>query len=297
MPRPYKDGLDYWQVDVDAHNDGKLKALKILCGSEAMLSWFLLMPEIYRVGCCFRWKELEDKIGLVDNTGYSIEKIEHHVATMIQVRLFDKRIFEQTGFLTSFGIQKRFFSATVRRRKGMELPKGVLLLDPEDYGSKPAIQRESREERGRVERESRGKPTITEIKQTFTELVSAITPLKETLIEESETEDCSTKQPLIQFGEILRMTDEEMQKCIELFGTALVEQEISEADLYLKDGNSKYKTKYLKPTHNHYMFFRVTWLKGKRLRAKPPISNLNPHTKSNFQTYIELKEKEEREAK
>lgn len=72
---------------------------------------------------------------------------------------------------------------------------------------------------------------------------------------------------LIQFGKVLRMSQEQMDETIKLFGRALVDQEIPEADFWLENADTPNARKYRRPEHNHYLFFRSTWLRDKKIKS------------------------------
>ena len=146
MTRPGKKGLDYLNLDVDFENDEKLIRLKRLSGDPGVLMWVRLMCSIYRVGACYRW-DRDALEGFTWKYEYGENDVENTVAAMIDCRLFDKNVYESTGYLTSKGIQERAQFATARRKTAMKLPDGVSLIEtPETEGKyerKPAGWREN----------------------------------------------------------------------------------------------------------------------------------------------------------
>lgn len=175
MPRPFKDGLDYWQLDTDAFADGKVVHLKMLTGAEGLLCWIVLLSELYRVGCCFKWRTFQDKISVCERSGLSLERVDVCVQAMIESELFSQDIFTTTGILTSYGIQKRFFSAASRRKKTFQIPQGILLLKPSDFGCTVAIEKEIERVDIDNERERRASVAETPLIATLTPINTAIT--------------------------------------------------------------------------------------------------------------------------
>ena len=92
--------------------------------------------------------------------------------------------------------------------------------------------------------------------------------------EERERKDINTKAKvekvsLLRFGtELLSMSKEQMEKLEKKFGRPLVNQELPEAEEWLKNSDTPNGRKYRKPNYNHYLFFRG-WLGKKKLNGAP----------------------------
>lgn len=127
MARPKKQGMDYWPFDVDAPSDDKFVFVASRHGQErAWYVWTRLLCELYRVGCCYRWGP-DDLATFAFKIGLPAAEAGPVIASCIQAGLFSKSVYEATGFLTSKGIQKRFFYTT-RGRVQVTIPEGVLLI-------------------------------------------------------------------------------------------------------------------------------------------------------------------------
>ena len=100
-------------------------------------------------------------------------------------------------------------------------------------------------------------------------------------VSESRSEDLENGEPqlrpkitgqveLTQYGkEYFRTTPSEYAELVDLFGLALVEQEVPQMDVWIAKSPNPSARNYRKPDHNHYLFARTTWLPGKKLKAQP----------------------------
>lgn len=124
--RSFKDGLDYFSMDV--HLDDKFQLVEAEYGLKGFAVVVKLFQRIYGgLGYYCEWNEevsllFRSKIGLGGND------VSEIVAAAIRRGLFDKRLLDTYGILTSSGIQKRYFEA-VERRKCVQAIKEYLLLD------------------------------------------------------------------------------------------------------------------------------------------------------------------------
>jgi len=118
MPRPRKDGLDYFPHDTDAVNDEKIESLRALYGNDGYAFYFIMLERIYRAN--------NQEIDLSDEelrqvyskkVDVSLEKFDKMLATALKQGCFDKVRYETDGVLTSNGIKKRAAVVTDKREK------------------------------------------------------------------------------------------------------------------------------------------------------------------------------------
>ncbi|MDV7786553.1 Lin1244/Lin1753 domain-containing protein [Enterococcus gallinarum] len=128
MARPTKKGLDYFPLDVDFLSDLKVRRIIKACGKEAVHILVALLANIYRdEGYYVLWDD--DLAFLVaDEVGTKECTVEELVKKAVQVRFFDKDIFDKYSVLTSKGIQSRYILATKERKK-VELDYKYLLTN------------------------------------------------------------------------------------------------------------------------------------------------------------------------
>lgn len=128
MARPTKKGLDYFPLDVDFLSDLKVRRIIKACGKEAVHILVALLGNIYRdEGYCVLWDDdlaflVADEVGTKEGT------VEELVRKAVQVKFFDKDIFDKYSVLTSKGIQNRYILATKERKK-VELEFKYLLTN------------------------------------------------------------------------------------------------------------------------------------------------------------------------
>ncbi|MFB8613205.1 Lin1244/Lin1753 domain-containing protein [Enterococcus gallinarum] len=128
MARPTKKGLDYFPLDVDFLSDLKVRRIIKACGKEAVHILVALLANIYRdEGYYVLWDDdlaflVADEVGTKEGT------VEELVKKAVQVRFFDKDIFDKYSVLTSKGIQSRYILATKERKK-VELENKYLLTN------------------------------------------------------------------------------------------------------------------------------------------------------------------------
>ena len=117
MARPTKKGLDYFPLDVDFLSDLKVRRIIKACGKEAVHILVALLANIYRdEGYYVLWDDdlaflVADEVGTKEGT------VEELVKKAVQVKFFDKDIFDKYSVLTSKGIQSRYILATKERKK------------------------------------------------------------------------------------------------------------------------------------------------------------------------------------
>lgn len=128
MARPTKKGLDYFPLDVDFLSDLKVRRIIKACGKEAVHILVALLANIYHdEGYYVLWDDdlaflVADEVGTKEGT------VEELVRKAVQVKFFDKDIFDKYSVLTSKGIQNRYILATKERKK-VELEFKYLLTN------------------------------------------------------------------------------------------------------------------------------------------------------------------------
>lgn len=128
MARPIKKGLDYFPLDVDFLSDLKVRRIIKSCGKESVHILVALLANIYRdEGYYVLWDDdlaflVADEVGTKEGT------VEELIKKAIQVKFFDKDIFDKYSALTSKGIQNRYILAT-KERKIVELEFKYLLTN------------------------------------------------------------------------------------------------------------------------------------------------------------------------
>ncbi len=129
MSRPLKVGIEYFPLDV--HMNDSMKLIEAEFGLKGFAIVVKLWQKIYSgQGYYCEWtNEVEllfkHDIGIVPGDN-SVSEI---VNACIKRGIFDKRLYETYGILTSIGIQKRYFKIT-GRRQDTDVKSEYLLFNP-----------------------------------------------------------------------------------------------------------------------------------------------------------------------
>lgn len=131
--RQYKDGVDYWNFDVDFLNNKKVRLLRGEYGIKGVYILIYLLNEIYRgKGYYKRW-DTDDCLLASDDMGSSggcsPQLIAEVVKGCVLRSLFDKRVFDVFHVLTSAEIQRRFLRIVGNNRDSISIVKDYFLLD------------------------------------------------------------------------------------------------------------------------------------------------------------------------
>lgn len=118
MARTTKKGIDYSPWDVNIFDgDPKIDKLLEAQGCAGFVVYFYLCQMAYKFeGYYYTWS-CDDAATTAKRVGGGVgsETVRQTVALCLQTGLFEKRLFDRYGVLTSRGIQARFLEATTRR--------------------------------------------------------------------------------------------------------------------------------------------------------------------------------------
>lgn len=208
MARPTKKGLDYFPLDVDFLSDLKVRRIIKACGKEAVHILVALLANIYRdEGYYVLWDDdlaflVADEVGTKEGT------VEELVRKAVQVKFFDKDIFDKYSVLTSKGIQNRYILATKERKK-VELEFKYLLTNE--------VNRSNISINGRNNSVNQGNNQQSKVKES-----------KEKEIKEdataSESASLETFQKLWLFPNVVQ--GEDLLNLVDIYGDELVEAAI-----------------------------------------------------------------------
>ena len=128
MARPKKQGLDYFQKNVDFYQDIKIRKLIRHKGIQAVSVYDILLCQIYRVGYYISW---DDDLPFIisEISDLKEDNILDIINYALSIGLFDQTMYEEHQVLTSHGIQERFFDfcSVAKRKVSADLP--YLLVD------------------------------------------------------------------------------------------------------------------------------------------------------------------------
>nr|WP_306569686.1 Lin1244/Lin1753 domain-containing protein [Enterococcus casseliflavus] len=195
-------------MDVDFLSDLKVRRIIKACGKEAVHILVALLANIYRdEGYYVLWDDdlaflVADEVGTKEGT------VEELVRKAVQVKFFDKDIFDKYSVLTSKGIQNRYILATKERKK-VELEFKYLLTNE--------VNRSNISINGRNNSVNQGNNQQSKVKES-----------KEKEIKEdataSESASLETFQKLWLFPNVVQVED--LLNLVNIYGDELVEAAI-----------------------------------------------------------------------
>lgn len=124
MARPFKNGLEYFPLDVDIFNDDKLFDVQNKYGAIGEVVYLRMLCLVYRNGYYYDFQNKERLASiLIRSIGnkWINDKSEvlEIVELIVECGLFSGELFAQ-NILTSHGIQERYIKTTDRRRKSVD---------------------------------------------------------------------------------------------------------------------------------------------------------------------------------
>lgn len=151
MGRPLKSGLDYFPLDVNI--DDELALLEAEHGLVGFAIVIKLWQKIYRNGYYIEWDD--DRL-LLFSKKINSEKtlVSSVINTCLHRNLFNKKMYDAYGILTSKGIQERYFLVCKSsKRKAIKVNQEFTLINPEEIGINPEFteftQGESTQRKGK----------------------------------------------------------------------------------------------------------------------------------------------------
>lgn len=208
MARPTKKGLDYFPLDVDFLSDLKVRRIIKACGKEAVHILVALLANIYRdEGYYVLWDDdlaflVADEVGTKEGT------VEELVRKAVQVKFFDKDIFDKYSVLTSKGIQNRYILATKERKK-VELEFKYLLTNEVNRSNISINGRNNSDNQGNNQQSKEKESKEKEIKEDATA---------------GESASLETFQKLWLFPNVVQVED--LLNLVNIYGDELVEAAI-----------------------------------------------------------------------
>lgn len=204
MARPTKKGLDYFPLDVDFLSDLKVRRIIKACGKEAVHILVALLANIYRDEEYYVLWDDDLAFLVADEVGTKEGTVEELVKKAVQVRFFDKDIFDKYSVLTSKGIQSRYILATKERKK-VELDYKYLLTNEVNRSNISINGRNNSVNQGNNQQSKEKESKEKEIKEDATA---------------SESASLETFQKLWLFPNVVQVDD--LLNLVDIYGDELV---------------------------------------------------------------------------
>jgi Domain of unknown function (DUF4373) len=125
LARPFKQGVDYFPLDV--HLDNKFKFIEIKFGLKGFAVVVKMLQNIYSQGYWAKWDE-DEKLLFANENRLDFQEVEDITNESIEREIFNKDVYQRYSVLTSIGIQTRY-KEIVRRRKDVKITSEYLLFD------------------------------------------------------------------------------------------------------------------------------------------------------------------------
>lgn len=132
MGRKTKQGIDYYPMESDHTLNKKIRLLVQDMGGDAYWVWSCICDVAYAIKGYYFDTTDEDEFDLfaTEHCKKSTDFVKQVIATAIKRKLFNSRIYEETGYITSDRIQINYLYGTYeRRRKGAQIFIQSRLLD------------------------------------------------------------------------------------------------------------------------------------------------------------------------
>ena len=130
MARTMESGLDYFPLDVDVFDNEKIELIESEFGIKGSYIYIRILCLIYnKKGYYYEWNN-DKKLLLAKSSGIEGNLVGEILLGLIRRSLFDKRVFDSFGVLTSQQIQSNYLEAS-RRRKQVNLISEYLLINPD----------------------------------------------------------------------------------------------------------------------------------------------------------------------
>jgi len=121
MPRPPKEGLEYFPHDSDAANDKKMQAVISLCGISGYGFYWYLVERIYREGdLSLDISDAETIQILCRNMNIETQEFDRYLTVTLKYGLFIKDTYDSEKKLCSNGVQKRAKAVLDKRKKAKQ---------------------------------------------------------------------------------------------------------------------------------------------------------------------------------
>ncbi len=127
MVRPQKEGLDYFPIDIDIHEDDKLTVPIGKYGMQGFGIIIRIMAQIYKNSYFYPWTEKE-QYALSSKVNVDINLINEIVNECAKWGFFHENLLSNHKILTSRGFQKRYIEAA-NRRKSITMIDQYVLID------------------------------------------------------------------------------------------------------------------------------------------------------------------------
>lgn len=137
MARPAKIGLDYYPMDVGFLRDKKVRLLRSEFGPSSVLFVLYVLGKTYEEEGYFLTWDKDERLLAADELRESPGYVGEVLQGCLRRSLFDQRVFQAFGALTSPGVQRRYLRGCEKRER-IDIIREYWLLDLESKLDVPA---------------------------------------------------------------------------------------------------------------------------------------------------------------
>lgn len=254
MARPFKQGLEYFALDVNMSDEVELiEAVHGLVGFAVLIKLF---QKIYSEGYFIEWQE-KDQILFSNRVSDDRNRVTSIVSDCIKWGIFNSDMYRQYGILTSRRIQEQYFTATYKRVKVTAIREYLIIdVDDRDHVSiigvsdirNGATTKVSDDSNGATSRVSVVQSTQSKVKQSKVKQSKEKVKDKD-LIESDATKTSKVTQSKtfielpLNDGSCHGVTFEDLDKYKELYLAVNVEQELRAMVGWLDANPARRKTR------------------------------------------------------
>ena len=139
-------GLDYFNIDINIFQDGKILKLMSRYGPIGFMSYITILAHVYANGYYLEYSIEDATQLLLSRMGGKYfsgkNKVQEIILYLAHIELFDQSMLDQ-HVITSKGIQKRFLKMT-KKRQNQDLSKYWLIDDKTEPGTTQRLDHEDK---------------------------------------------------------------------------------------------------------------------------------------------------------
>jgi hypothetical protein len=126
MPRPYKQGLDYFPLDTDFFTNKKTKNLRRAHGEIGILTYLNLMSRVYRNGYFYKFDDLEElSMDIAEEIANSqlrsvAGKVTETINYLVGREILAEGLFKQ-GIISGISLQEQYVISTYKAKRNIKM--------------------------------------------------------------------------------------------------------------------------------------------------------------------------------
>lgn len=284
MPRPIKEGLDYFPLDTALlSQDKRIRTLLRKFGADGITFLIALWCDIYGGTGYYVVADDEYLEEMSHETGINLNTIRQILAYLLDRSLFDSTLFQSVKVLSAPGIQRRFQLAVkerVRKRRAPVIVESAYWLLPEEEEETVTFKEDGTARCIKVI-QKRIVPRKNSLIPRNNEVIPRNKCTKESKGKESKgknrerVRESTPAPPSRSFGryENVRLTDAEYLSLAEDFGKAVVADYIDRLARYMKKTGRTYDS--------HEAVIRDWVLDDRKKEGQKNVAQGNPLVKQN----------------